>query len=96
MKNEKVAAVVENAVNNIKTVCSENSGDYGIIVIAAIPGDDEKVSRHTVVVGDRATLASTVTLAMMDTEILESVANTALKTLPLAKKLKPIFDALDE
>lgn len=96
MKNEKVAAVVENAVNNIKTVCSENAGDYGIIVIAAIPGDDEKVSRHTVVVGDRATLASTVTLAMMDTEILESVANTALKTLPLAKKLKPIFDALDE
>jgi hypothetical protein len=94
MKNEKVAAVVENAVKNIKDVCAENEGDYGIIVIAAIPGDGENVKRHTVVVGNGASLASATTLAMLDAESLETIVTTALKTLPLAKVLKPMFDAL--
>lgn len=96
MKNEKVAAVVENAVKDIKTVCAENAGDYGIIVIAAIPTDDENVRRCTVVAGDKASLASATTLAMLDAEALENIISTAMRTLPLAKKLKPIFDALDE
>ena len=95
MKNEKVAAVVENAVENIKAACAENEGDYGIIMIAAIPGDNERVNRHTIVVGNGATLASAMTLSMVDTEALEAVATMALKALPLAKRMKPIFDALN-
>lgn len=96
MKNEKVAAVVKNAVENIKAACAENAGDYGIIMIAAIPGDGDKVDRHTIVVGNGATLASATTLAMVDTEALAGIAGIALKTLPLAKRMKPIFDALNK
>ena len=95
MKNEKVAAVVENAVENIKKAVGENEGDYGIILVAAIPGDGERVNRHTIVVGNGATLASAMTLSMVDTEALEAVATMALKALPLAKRMKPIFDALN-
>ena len=96
MKNEKIAAVVKNAVENIKAACAGNAGDYGIIMIAAIPGDGEEIDRHTIVVGNGATLASATTLAMVDTEALADIAGMALKTLPLAKRLKPIFDAMDK
>jgi hypothetical protein len=96
MKNEKIAAVVEKAVNDIKAACAENDGDYGIILVAAIPGDGERVNRHTIVVGNGATLASAMTLSMVDTEALEAVSTMALKALPLAKRMKPIFDALNK
>jgi hypothetical protein len=36
-----------------------------------------------------------MTLSMVDTEALEAVSTMALKTLPLAKRMKPIFDVLN-
>lgn len=95
MKNEKVAAVVDKAVENIKAACAENEGDYNIIMVTAIPGDDEKINRHTIVAGNGAKLASALTLSMVDTEALEDIAIMALKALPLAKKMKTVFDALN-
>ena len=95
MKNEKVNAAVENALENIKAACAENNDvDYGIIMIAAIPGDGDTVHRHTIVVGNGATLASATTLAMLDTESLEEIATMALKALPMVKRMKPFLDAL--
>ena len=97
MKNEKVAVAVKNAVENIKAACNgNNEADYGIIVIAAIPDDDEEVNRHTIIAGNKSALISATTLAMLDSEVLEDIATMALKTLPLAKNLKPFFDEFNE
>jgi hypothetical protein len=97
MKNEKVAVAVKNAVENIKAVCNGNDeADYGIIVIAAIPDDGEEVNRYTTIAGNKSALVSATTLAMLDYEVLENIITMALKTLPLAKSLKPFFDKFDE
>lgn len=85
--DQKLNLILAQAIEEIKSVTSSenNQIEGGIIIMASLPTDDGKVSRHTVTIGKGAVIASTMTLAMMDEPKLEGLTSMVLDKLPLMK-----------
>lgn len=84
--DQKLNVILAQAIEEIKSVAnSENQIEGGIVIMASLPTDDGKVSRHTVTIGKGAVIASTMTLAMIDEPKLEALTSMVLEKLPLLK-----------
>lgn len=94
--DQKLNLILAQAIEEIKSVTnSENNQiEGGIIIMASLPTDDGKVSRHTVTIGKGAVLASTMSLAMIDEPRLEGLTSMVLEKLPLLKLLAKMPEAI--
>lgn len=94
--DQKLNLILAQAIEEIKSVTnSENNQiEGGIIIMASLPTDDGKVSRHTVTIGKGAVLASIMSLAMIDEPRLESLTSMVLEKLPLLKLLAKMPEAI--
>ena len=89
--DQKLNLILAQAIEEIKSVAnSENQIEGGIVIMASLPTDDGKVSRHTVTIGKGAVIASTITLAMIDEPKLEALTSMVLEKLPLLKLLSKL------
>ena len=89
--DQKLNVILAQAIEEIKSVAnSENQIEGGIVIMASLPTDDGKVSRHTVTIGKGAVIASTMTLAMIDEPKLEALTSMVLEKLPLLKLLSKL------
>lgn len=94
--DQKLNLILAQAIEEIKSVMnSENNQiEGGIIIMASLPTDDGKVSRHTVTIGKGAVLANTMSLAMIDEPRLEGLTSMVLEKLPLLKLLAKMPEAI--
>jgi len=89
--DQKLNVILAQAIEEIKSVAnSENQIEGGIVIMASLPTDDGKISRHTVTIGKGAMIASTMTLAMIDEPKLEALTSMVLEKLPLLKLLSKL------
>lgn len=86
--NQKVAAILAETVENLKALDPNPEFDGAVVIMASIPTGDGKIDRHTVAVGKGPSIATAITMSMVECPGLEGAIKVAQKTLPLAKILK--------
>jgi len=86
--DQKLDVILGQAIEEIKSVTNcDQEIEGSIVIMAALPTGDGKISRHTVTIGRGASIASTMTLAMIDEPKLEKLTEMVLSKLPLMKLL---------
>lgn len=93
---QKLNAILAETVENLKAAGAngEKLENGAIIIMSAIPVDEDHTGRHTVILGSGPSISTTLTLAMADSEALETACKVAQKTLPLAKLMSKMDDSM--
>lgn len=86
--NEKVQLVVENFMEQLKSVTeNEKFKNGGLFLTVCIPMDDGTVKNHVALCGSKDMLGATIATAIETNENIEDILKLGIKTIEIKKAL---------